>query len=850
MKHAALRLGVVSLFLVGFSSEPVGPAGSRSIVVPAGQDGIGASNWELPSEPVRGGVLDLVVDDSVEPVLAALARDERLIDAFELVVERLAEVSRRRGLEHPETLRWLRRVGVIAMFAGDQDTAMTTLDAAIAAQRRAGGTDSTELGELLIRRGRLARHLQDLDGAQRLYDEAERRLRASAFPPAALVGELLAARADLMRVRGVSDDLRLAHYRAAVEWRQRTLVTPSYPLAESLVWYAWNLLWLRRIDEGESVLERAEAELTALAAPDNHLWATLHNLRADREALGGRWDEASRHYREVQRVLLHQRREMPCGFSRSMAPLDGGRELALAALLRGDGETAWRLTEESRAETTVELTMLRRWAQLEPQSHAEQRTLRRSLLEVRRRVDRRLAQGDTLWSRNAAPDLLAMVRLTAQLQRAGQRYLLRHPVGIPSSEEVRRRLPAGTAMVGWLSIELGGRPNMQTPATHMEEWAYVLRADRPLQWVTLFRSGVTDPAALRAGSNRLASQKLAEANQWPTAISDDPRLRAAYHQLSELRFHPLLPHLDGVSSLIVSGMMLPLVVELFTTPGGDYAVETFDISYVPSASTYALLRDDPAPQLPGSWRSILAVAGPSSAVRKELDGDALGAAPPLRRSTTDLRGRSRRTLPDLEFVQPETLAAARSFPLSRVILADQTAAAQLERLASDNQLQQFDVIHIATHALSSPIAERGAMVLNRPSAVDSEPSDGLLEVRDVLLGWELDAELCTLSGCETGSTGGIKRLDHIGFTSALFAVGARRVLPSLWPVDDRATALLMRRFYQNLAAARLAEVNHPPDVASALAAAKRWLRQLQNPTGRRPYAHPTYWAGFLLIGGP
>jgi CHAT domain-containing protein len=100
--------------------------------------------------------------------------------------------------------------------------------------------------------------------------------------------------------------------------------------------------------------------------------------------------------------------------------------------------------------------------------------------------------------------------------------------------------------------------------------------------------------------------------------------------------------------------------------------------------------------------------------------------------------------------------------------------------------------------------------------------------------------------------------------------GARSVCLSLWKVDDRATALLMQRFYANLMGAR-PERSQPMPKAEALAQAKAWLRSLTHeqadqeskphsrgkiitdasvPAATYPFAHPHYWAGFILIGDP
>jgi CHAT domain-containing protein len=124
----------------------------------------------------------------------------------------------------------------------------------------------------------------------------------------------------------------------------------------------------------------------------------------------------------------------------------------------------------------------------------------------------------------------------------------------------------------------------------------------------------------------------------------------------------------------------------------------------------------------------------------------------------------------------------------------------------------------------------------------------------------------------------------VGFAQALLLAGSRSVCLSLWMVDDAATALLMDRFYQNLLGRR-AGLEAPLPKAGALAEAKAWLRnltqgeavqrtaQLMQGVARgkdrpalpllsaapeaaapaketRPYAHPYYWAAFVLLGDP
>jgi CHAT domain-containing protein len=148
-----------------------------------------------------------------------------------------------------------------------------------------------------------------------------------------------------------------------------------------------------------------------------------------------------------------------------------------------------------------------------------------------------------------------------------------------------------------------------------------------------------------------------------------------------------------------------------------------------------------------------------------------------------------------------------------------------------------------------------------------------LTAEQILRTWQTDAELVTLSACETGLGKPSGGEGYLGFSQALFLSGARSIVLSLWKVDDLATSLLMLRFYENLLGKR-AGLDKPLPKAEALAEAKNWLRGLDAteaekvlletgltrgernvktalPTkGAHPFEHPYYWAAFVLVGDP
>ena len=130
--------------------------------------------------------------------------------------------------------------------------------------------------------------------------------------------------------------------------------------------------------------------------------------------------------------------------------------------------------------------------------------------------------------------------------------------------------------------------------------------------------------------------------------------------------------------------------------------------------------------------------------------------------------------------------------------------------------------------------------------------DGLITAREIVREWKLRAELVTLSACETALGKELPGEGYIGLASAFLQVGARCVLVSLWNVDDEATALLMRRFYENWTGRSLPGDSQPArgpmPKGEALREARQWLRAYTDKNGRTPFAHQFYWAPFILIG--
>ena len=190
-----------------------------------------------------------------------------------------------------------------------------------------------------------------------------------------------------------------------------------------------------------------------------------------------------------------------------------------------------------------------------------------------------------------------------------------------------------------------------------------------------------------------------------------------------------------------------------------------------------------------------------------------------------------------------TLASAVFGPSNSKLLTG--AAFTDTALLQDNQLDQYRILHFATHGLvTAPRPDCPP----RPALVTSfggPGSDGLLSFREIF-DLKLDADVVILSACDTAGaattgasreagvmTGGNFALD--GLVRAFIGAGARSVIASHWPVPDQYDAT--KRLISGLIEARPGE-----PLAQALGDAQRGLMD------DAQTSHPFYWAAFIILG--
>ncbi len=262
--------------------------------------------------------------------------------------------------------------------------------------------------------------------------------------------------------------------------------------------------------------------------------------------------------------------------------------------------------------------------------------------------------------------------------------------------------------------------------------------------------------------------------------------------------------------------------ESLQDPFGTFLIRTKTISYIPSATLLWRLRTGGI----GSSvaRPLLAVGDVDyRSVRFRRSAQKTSIATSILRGLADFFGTQLEPLPES---RDEVLSIARASPNDTTVLTGRDAT---ETAFKAQPLSQFRIIHLAVHAMPDPqYPYRAGLVLG----TDSQ-NDGLLQVREILH-LHLNADLVSLSACETAVGTAQGEAGIASLEQAFLMAGAKATVGSLWQVEDHSTSSLMKEFYKHLA--------RHEDKATALARAKLDLLQRFGETS------PYYWAGFTLLG--
>jgi CHAT domain-containing protein len=328
-----------------------------------------------------------------------------------------------------------------------------------------------------------------------------------------------------------------------------------------------------------------------------------------------------------------------------------------------------------------------------------------------------------------------------------------------------------------------------------------------------------------------AANKLIELIKTPAKNeSGQIQLQTAIDQVSRLVIEPVSAKLQTSRLIVVADGILQYVpFQILRTSAGapEPMISNFDLVAAPSASALAIVRRERMHRQAGSKLLI-------------GFGDAVFSADyspqPIKPDSISLNEKSRgssrfRDLPRLFYAKRELRAIGDLAGNDSTFYVEYNATRD-KFLSVD--LSQFRILHVVTHGvLDDQKPELSGLVLSQVDG-SARSIDGFVSLADI---YKLRAplDLVVLSACHTALGQNLRGEGLIGLTRGFMYAGASGVVASLWQVDDRATAELMKYFYTNM-------LQRGMGPAAALRAAQNEIRS------QPKWSSPYYWAGFTFQG--
>ncbi len=733
----------------------------------------------------------------------------KIADAQPLLQKSLAIRRKILGDEHPDTARVYNNLALTLQLQGKLAEAQSYFQKCLDIELRAFGeeyygtaTCYFNLAENDMAQGKLVEANEKYVKAMTI----NRKIFGEGHPYLALIYGGMAAN---LQHQGMAVDAQ-TYLENAVMIQRKFLGEEHAETAHSYSQLAMNFHFLKKTDEAEAVLRKAIFSSEA---------SRLTRAQGLERALGSRLNP------RLLLAVIEQNKTPAAAWANVEATLARG-------LLDHLGLAETNLTEEERKQFVQEQDRVT--------------DLQSQILVLLRKTNRtddentRLEQ--FLAARREAGQRLAALAVAASTRE------------VASNVTIQSALPDDAAVLFWVDVT-------SRSGDVQEHFACVVRSSGDPKWERLPGTG---PNGTWSKADTELPEKLRSAL---AGNSSHPEIEILVEQLHAQRLAPVLKHLNDIKTLYVVPVneMAGIPIESLT--------QDFTMSYIPSGTFLARLKNQRKP----------------TGVELLVVGDAIYSDPNFARRKKEDFLITRAEWNDLPGTRVETNRLKQLFGERAKVFTDGNASEQtLESLRKSEELSKYRYLHFATHGEGNNVkAFESSLILsqdNLPKELMPKAGEpflnGQLSAREVLDYWKLNAELVTLSACETaiGKSGGGDGL--LGFAQAFLTAGARSVCLSLWKVDDTATALLMSRFYENLLGKREG-LTKPMGKAAALDEAKRWLRGLSQEEAlklsaaisdgvdrgtrgkgvkvnvlpkvekdEKPFAHPKYWAAFVLIGDP
>jgi len=486
---------------------------------------------------------------------------------------------------------------------------------------------------------------------------------------------------------------------------------------------------------------------------------------------------------------------------------------------------AWERTGLMRQRTARALV---RWPDLSP------------LLKERQAIASRLAKLDKTAPKPGQRKALQLylAKMSERLERiqaklSAKSASLRKSQRKVTADALRRALPENTALIDFLEYRCTLPPKGGKKQSQHRLAAFVVRPKCPIVLIDLGRY-----------------QHLGKAVQrWRSGFGLTRDSRGAGVLLRKQIWDPLEPHIKGAKIVLVSPNGVLGALPLATLPGkkpGSYLLEDWAICVAPTPQLLAeSLRDSKSkPKRPAAGMFLIGDvdynASPTGNVKK----------PAIR-----LGGRSRYSpLPGskAEIVGIEKIY--RSYHKNEGIT--RLTASNVTRKHFYYAAPRHSYLHVATHvSFASPRVKFGllsGLALTGANRSGSKKNDGVIMTEEIGLMDLSRTDLVVLSACDTSRDLVAGGEGLLGLQHAFQMAGARSTLAGMWKVGDRATVLLMERFYRNMWGKRMGKLD-------ALREAQLWMLREGGAHGVKPSGNsqrtskptrlsPFFWGAFVLSG--
>ena len=471
---------------------------------------------------------------------------------------------------------------------------------------------------------------------------------------------------------------------------------------------------------------------------------------------------------------------------------------------------AFHVLERGRARSFLELLAERdlRLSDLPPELAAERR-------RVNAEYDRVQSQLAPL---SAGRDDAEIERLTDELRdlRTRQEEIL---------ARIRRESPRAAALQDPQPLDLAGARAALDPGTVLLEYA----VGEETTWLFVVQPAGAKGSGLSVFRIAIGAKSLRDEVESFRLLLKDPGSDLVKLQVQARRLYDLLVRPAAAQIARAQRILLSPHGPLHTLPfaalvrGDGYLIEWKPIHSVLSATVYGELAKSRLPRRAPGEERLVAFGDP---VYPSLTPE-VSADPEIREAVR--RGLALRPLP-LSGQEVKSIAAL--YPQAEVYLGRDATEEKAKSIGPESRR----LVHFACHGvLDERFPLNSALALTVPEKPTAGQDNGLLQAWEIFESVRLDADLVTLSACDTGLGQEMAGEGLIGLTRAFQYAGARSVLASLWGVADRSTARFMQSFYGHLhsgkskdEALRAAQIDH--------------IREKAGPS------HPFHWAAFQLTG--